>query len=172
MEPIKMIGQAHLDVTWLWRWQEGYMEVLSTFRSALDRIAETNEFIFTCSSALYYQFVEENDPAMFREIQAAVKAERWRIVGGWWVQPDTHLPSGETFARHALYAQRYYKEKFGITCKTGYCVDSFGQSAGLPQLLKFGGMENYIFMRPNLGENSDIPTLFNWKSAEGSEIMT
>jgi alpha-mannosidase len=170
-EPIHMIGQAHLDVAWLWRWQEGYMEVLSTFKSALERIEETDDFIFTCSSAVYYQFVEENDPVMFEKICAAVKAGRWVIVGGWWIQPDTHLPTGESFARHALYSQRYYKKKFGITCKTGYCVDSFGQSAMLPQLLKLGGMNNYVFMRPCTAENPDIPTLFNWRSADGSEVL-
>jgi len=33
-----MIGHAHLDPVWLWRWQERFQEVKSTFRSALDRL--------------------------------------------------------------------------------------------------------------------------------------
>ena len=37
---IKLIGNAHLDPIWLWRWQEGCGEVLQTFRSALDRLKE------------------------------------------------------------------------------------------------------------------------------------
>lgn len=172
MRQIEMIGQAHLDIAWLWRWQEGYIEVLSTFRSDLDRLKESDDFIFTCSSAVYYRFVEEQDPRMFEEIRQRVLEGRWVIVGGWWLQPDTNLPNGETFARHALYSQRYYREKFGVICKTGYCVDSFGQSMMLPQLLKQGGMENYIFMRPDVHENPNIPPLFWWSSPDGSKVLT
>ena len=41
MDPkIFMIGNAHLDPAWLWRWQEGYAEIKATFRSALDRMKE------------------------------------------------------------------------------------------------------------------------------------
>ena len=48
---IHLIGNAHLDPIWLWRWQEGCGEVLQTFRSALDRLKEYKDFVFTCSSA-------------------------------------------------------------------------------------------------------------------------
>ena len=137
---LHLIGNAHLDPVWLWTWQEGYMEVLATFRSALDRLKESEDFIFTCSSACYYKWVEEMDRSMFEEIRQRVREGRWVIVGGWWIQPDDNLPCGESFARQALYSQRYYQEKFGITCKTGYCVDTFGHSAELPKLLVQVGM--------------------------------
>ena len=42
---IKLIGNAHLDPIWLWRWQEGCGEVLQTFRSALDRLNEYDDLI-------------------------------------------------------------------------------------------------------------------------------
>ena len=59
---IHLIGNAHLDPIWLWRWQEGCNEVMQTFRSALDRLNEYDDFVFTCSSAAYYKWVEELDP--------------------------------------------------------------------------------------------------------------
>ena len=170
---IKLIGNAHLDPIWLWRWQEGCAEVLQTFRSALDRLKEYNDFVFTCSSAAYYKWVEEIDPQMFEEIRTMVKKGRWVPMGGWWVQPDCNMPSGESFARQALYSQLYYNEKFGITCKTGYNVDSFGHNAMLPQLLRKGGMDFYVFQRPGKHENSEIPeNLFWWDSADGSRVLT
>ncbi len=169
----RLIGNAHLDPIWLWRWQEGCGEVLQTFRSALDRLKEYNDFVFTCSSAAYYQWVEEIDPEMFEEIKSMVRRGRWVPVNGWWVQADCNMPSGESFARQALYSQLYYYEKFGITCKTGYNVDSFGHNAMLPQLLKKGGMTSYVFHRPGPHENSEIPeNLFWWDSADGSRVMT
>ncbi len=169
---IKLIGNAHLDPIWLWRWQEGCGEVLQTFRSALDRLYEYDDFVFTCSSAAYYKWVEDIDPQMFEEIRTMVKKGRWVIVNGWWVQPDCNMPSGESFARHALYSQLYYYEKFGVTCKTGYNVDSFGHNGMIPQLLKLGGMNNYVFHRPGTHENPNVPTgLFWWDSADGSRVM-
>ena len=170
---IKLIGNAHLDPIWLWRWQEGCGEVLQTFRSALDRLKEYNDFVFTCSSAAYYKWVEDIDPQMFEEIRTMIKKGRWVPVNGWWVQPDCNMPSGESFARQALYSQLYYYEKFGITCKTGYNVDSFGHNAMMPQLLNKGGMINYVFQRPDISENSEIPeNLFWWDSPDGSRVLT
>ena len=168
-----LIGNAHLDPIWLWRWQEGCGEVLQTFRSALDRLKEYNDFVFTCSSAAYYKWVEDIDPDMFEEIRSMVKRGRWVPVNGWWVQPDCNMPSGESFARQALYSQLYYLEKFGKICSTGYNVDSFGHNAMLPQLLNKGGMHAYVFQRPGMHENDTIPeNLFWWDSADGSRVMT
>ena len=170
---IHLIGNAHLDPIWLWRWQEGCGEVLQTFRSALDRLNEYDDFVFTCSSAAYYKWVEEIDPAMFAEIKKMVKRGRWVPVNGWWVQPDCNMPSEEGFARQALYSQLYYYEKFGKICRTAYNVDSFGHNAMLPQLIKKSGMDFYVMMRPDTRENPEIPGhLFWWDSADGSRVLT
>lgn len=175
MAKVHLIGNAHLDPVWLWRWQEGYSEVLATFRSALDRMVEFDDYIFTCAGACYYKWVEETDPAMFEEIRQRVQEGRWVIVGGWWIQPDCNAPSSESFARHALYSQRYYMEKFGRKAEIGYNVDSFGHNAMLPQLLKESGLRGYVFMRPNPFEEKTYPfpnTAFLWEGADGTKIPT
>lgn len=170
---IHLIGNAHLDPTWLWRWQEGCGEVLQTFRSAVDRLKEYDDFVFTCSSACYYKWVEDIDPELFEEIRALVKAGKWYPVNGWWVQPDCNMPNAESFARQALYSQLYYYEKFGKICITGYNVDSFGHNAMIPQFLVNAGMRYYVMMRPGDHENSEIPqAMFWWDSADGSRVLT
>ncbi|TBL72421.1 alpha-mannosidase [Paenibacillus thalictri] len=168
---LHMIGNAHLDPVWLWRWQEGYAEIKATFRSALDRMKEFPEFVFTCAGAAYYRWVEENAPEMFAELRQRVAEGRWVIVGGWWIQPDCNLPSGESFARHALYSQRYFRERFGVMAKVGYNVDSFGHHGMLPQLLKQSGMEYYVFMRPEQHEKAMESNLFWWESKDGSRVL-
>ncbi len=172
METIHLVGNAHLDPVWLWRWQEGYGEIKATFRSALDRMKEFPEFVFTSGCAAYYKWVEENDPDMFREIQERIREGRWVIVGGWWIQPDCNIPSGESFARHSLYSQRYFQEKFGTRAKVGYNVDSFGHNGMLPQLLKKSGMDYYVFMRPGDHEKELPGNLFWWESMDGSRVLT
>ena len=170
MKKLYLIGNAHIDPVWLWRWQDGYSEVLATFRSALDRMKEEPDFKFTAACAVYYQWVEESDPAMFEEIRARVREGRWCIVGGWLLQPDCNIPTGESFARHTLLSQRYFKEKFGLTAKTGYNVDSFGHNASLPKILRAGRMESYVYMRPDPSEKEQAFDLFTWKGDDGSAV--
>lgn len=168
-----LIGSAHLDPVWLWRKTEGFAEIKSTFRSALDRMNEFPGYVFTASSASYYKWIEQSEPEMFEEIKRRIEEGRWILAGGLWVQPDCNIPSGESFARHMLYSQRYYLEKFGRICEFGYNVDSFGHNGMLPQLLKHGGMKAYVFMRPDKVENSALPTgLFIWQSPDGSRALT
>jgi alpha-mannosidase len=168
---LHLIGNSHIDPVWLWQWPEGYQEVRATFRSALDRIAEYPEFIFTCDSAAYYEWIEEIDPAMFAEIQTRVAEGRWEIVGGWWVEPDCNIPGGESLVRQALISQRYFFEKFGRIATVGYNVDPFGHNAMLPQLLRRSGMDSYVFMRPGPHELPLPAPVFWWQSPDGSRVL-
>lgn len=165
-----MIGNAHIDVVWLWQWQEGLQEVKATFASVLARMKEYEDFIFTGSSACYYAWIEENEPAMFQEIKARVKQGRWVIVGGWWIQPDCNTASGESYVRQGLYGQKYFEEKLGVRAVTGYNVDSFGHNGMLPQILKKCGLENYVFMRPGRHEKAVDGAVFSWQSTDGSAV--
>ena len=118
MKKLYLVGNSHIDPVWLWRWQDGYSEVLATYRSALDRMKEFPDYKFTSACAAYYEWVEKTDPDMFEEIRARVREGRWNIVGGLYIQPDCNIPSGESFARHMLISQRYFKEKFGACARS------------------------------------------------------
>lgn len=169
---LHMIGNAHLDPVWLWQWQEGFHAAWATLRSALDRMKEDPNFVFTCSQAAIYEWIEQADSHMFEEIKLKIKEGKWNVAGGWWVEPDCNIPSGESFVRQGLYAQRYFKEKFEVLADTGYNIDSFGHNAMLPQILKKCRMENYVFMRPGAHENSNLPDIFWWESPDGSKVLT
>src|SRR5215210_4968158 len=67
-----MIGNAHIDPVWLWQWPEGYQEVRATFQSAVERLDEYPDFVFTCDSQLFFEWVEESDPALFERIRGRV----------------------------------------------------------------------------------------------------
>jgi alpha-mannosidase len=167
-----MIGQAHIDPVWLWPWPEGVSEVHSTFRAALDRMNETPGFAFTASSAQFYQWVSENDPAMIAEIRKRVEEGRWGLVGGWWVEPDVNIPSGESLVRQGLYGQLLFRKLFGRTAVVGYNPDSFGHPGTLPQILKLQGLESYVFMRPMLNEKTLPSDVFWWQAPDGSRVLT
>jgi len=173
MKNLHLIGNAHLDPVWLWQWRDGYSEVKATFLSALDRMDETPDFVFTCACAAYYQWVEECDPELFEKIRKRVQEGRWVLAGGMFIQPDMNTPSGESLARQLLYSQRYFMEKFGKTAHFGYNVDSFGHNAQVPQILAKAGMEGYVMMRPGDHENPDLPLgALNWQSLDGTVLPT
>ena len=44
MKKFYLIGNSHIDPVWLWRWRDGYSEVLATYRSALDRMRKYDDF--------------------------------------------------------------------------------------------------------------------------------
>ena len=168
---LHMVGNAHLDPVWLWPWQEGYQEARATFWSAIHRMEEYPDFVFTCDQVALLSWVEECEPELFERIRQRTAEGRWQMAGGWWVEPDCNLPSGESFVRQGLYGQRYLKEKFGVVATVGMNVDPFGHHAMLPQILRGQGMDSYCFMRPQPHEESALPTLFRWRSPDGSEVL-
>ncbi len=167
---LHMIGNAHLDPVWLWRWQEGCAEAIGTCWAAIDRLEEGDGFVFSKGEAHIYAWIEELDPDLFARISHYIAKRRWVVVNGWWIQPDCNIPSGESVIRQALYGKRYFKEKFGIDVPTGYNVDSFGHPGTFPMLLRHTGTTSYTFMRPNASE-LDLPgEIFRWRAPDGSEV--
>jgi len=166
-----MIGATHLDPVWLWPWQEGYQEARATFKSALDRMDEYPDFVFTCDQIVLLSWVEEQDPELFAKIQERVAEGRWVNAGGWWVEPDCNTPMGESFARQGLYGQRFLDSRFGRPATVGMNVDPFGHNAMLPQILRQQGMDSYMFLRPGPHESDFDETLFWWESADGSRVL-
>src|SRR5271163_4861629 len=164
---IHIIGYSHIDAAWLWPWRDGADTVLTTFRSALNRISETPGFCYSHSSAAHYRWVERADPGMLAEIKQRIGEGRWEVVGGWPVEPDCNIPATESFVRHALYGKAYCKEALGADVKIGFNPDSFGHAAGLPTILKQSGYGYYVFMRPQEHEMK-LPLLFCCEGTDGS----
>ena len=166
---IYMIGHGHIDPVWLWPWTEGVSVVHSTFRSALDRMKETPGVVFTASSAQFYQWVADNDPSMLSEIKQRITEGLWNVVGGWWVEPDMNIPSGESMTRQGLYGQRTLEKLVGKRAVVAFNPDSFGHPGTLPQIIKLQGMENYVFMRPGAHEKTLPANLFWWEAPDGTD---
>ena len=145
---VHMIGQAHLDPVWLWRWTEGRAEALATSKSAVDRLNEYPDFQFVRGESQVYEWIEREDPAMFARSNEFMAEGRWHLVNGMVIQPDMNVPGGESFVRQALLGKAYMAEKFGIEPRVAYCVDSFGHAGTLPMIFQKCGFDAYVMMRP------------------------
>ena len=167
---VHLICNAHLDPVWQWRWEEGASEALATFRNAVEILNEHPHLIFCHNEAVLYQWVERFDPGLFADIRRQVRAGRWAISGGWFIQPDVNLPGTESLIRQIAEGRRYFRDEFGVAPRVAYNFDSFGHSGGLPQILRLAGYEMYIHMRPQ-SQELDLPAdLYRWRGADGTEI--
>lgn len=169
---LHMIGYAHIDAAWLWPWRDGGDEALNTLQSATDRMAETPAFKYVHSSAAHYRWIERADPRLFGIMKQRIAEHRMEVINGWIVEPDCNLPATESFVRHALYGQRYFRDHAGSMAIVGANPDSFGHAAGMPQILKKSGMNYYCFMRPNQNEMPGVPLVFWWEAPDGSRVLT
>ena len=170
---IHLICNAHLDPIWLWEWQEGAAEVISTFRTAA-RLCEHNEtFIFNHNEVTLYKWIQEYDPSLFKRIQKLVKKGTWHIMGGWYLQPDCNMPSGESFVRQILLGRAYFKKYFRVEPKTAINFDPFGHTRGLVQILAKSGYDSYLFGRPTVNDSAFHLACdeFIWKGFDGSQVL-
>jgi alpha-mannosidase len=170
MKRLHLICNAHLDPVWLWPWEEGAAEALSTFRIAADLCEEYPGFVFNHNEVILYKWVEEYEPALFKRIQKLVKQGKWHIMGGWYLQPDCNMPSGESFVRQALAGRIYFQDKFGATPTTAINFDPFGHTRGLVQILQKSGYDSYIVCRPDQGKCELPANDFNWVGFDGSTV--
>ncbi|MBR2334922.1 MAG: alpha-mannosidase [Clostridia bacterium] len=166
MKKMHLICNSHIDPAWLWRWNEGLAETLSTFRVAADFCEQYDGFVFNHNESLLYEWVEEHEPELFERIKKLVKCGKWAIMGGWYLQPDCVMLSGESFLSQIELGHEYFLEKFGAKPTTAINFDPFGHSRGLVQILKKSGYDSYMFMRPH----KKYPRDFIWEGYDGSRI--
>lgn len=167
MKKIHLVCGAHIDPIWQWDRTEGVATALSTFRSAAN-LAEEFDYIFCHNEAFLYKYIEEYAPELFEKIQSLAAKGRWHIMGGWYIQPDCNITSGESLIRQIQTGHEYFKEKFGTKPLTAVNFDSFGHSAGIPQVLKKCGQDSYILCRPGNDEYAGEALI--WESPDGSYV--
>ena len=168
---IHCVSHAHIDMNWMWRFDETVAITLDTFRTMLDLLAEYPEFTFSQSQASVYKIVEEFGPAgMLDEIKKYVKEGRWEVTASTWVEADKNTPNGESAARHLLYTRRYLSKLLDIPLnqvRIDFEPDTFGHSANIPDILADGGVEYYYHCRGSVD-----PHLIWWQAPSGKRVLS
>jgi alpha-mannosidase len=162
-------AHAHIDMNWMWRWDETVAITLDTFRTMLNLMQEYPDFKFSQSQASVYQIVEQYDPDMLAEIRQRVQQGRWEVTAATWVEADKNMPNGESAARHLLYTRRYLKELLDLTdgdFQFDFEPDTFGHHANIPEILADGGVKYYYHCRGDKGHN-----LHRWLAPSGRSII-
>jgi alpha-mannosidase len=166
-------ANAHIDAAWLWRSKETIAVCKNTFSSVINMMQQRPDFTYTQSSAAYYDWMQRLYPDLFAQMKDRIKDGRWEVIGGMWVEPDCNIPSGESWARHLLYAQRYFKKNLGTTATIGWNPDSFGYTLNMPEFYANAGIDAFITQKIGWNETNVFPhRLFWWQSPDGSRILS
>ncbi|EIP99969.1 alpha-mannosidase [Opitutaceae bacterium TAV1] len=170
---LHLIGNSHLDPVWLWDWREGLTEGISTCQTILRLMDEFPEMTYIRGETAIYGHVEKFAPGVFKAIREQIDAGRWEVVGGGYLQPDTNLPATEVLTRHFTKGLRYCIHKLGTHPCVAWAADSFGHSAGYPEILAAAGFEYFAFSRPSARDLA-LPgngAAFWWEAASGKRIL-
>ena len=167
------IGNAHIDLAWLWPMAETRRKTSRTFAAQLRLLELYPQYKYVQSQPAAYEMCRECYPELFERIREAAKEGRWIPEGAMWVEPDTNMTSGESLVRQVLHGKRYFKEVFGIDSVVLWLPDTFGYSAALPQILRQTGVKYLVTQKIfwSYNEGDQFPYhYFTWQGADGSKI--
>lgn len=169
---VHLVCNAHLDPVWLWDVEEGIAEALSTFRCAVEFCKRFDGYVFNHNEALLYSWVERYEPQLFEQIQRLVSEGKWHIMGGWYLQPDCNMPSGEALIRQISVGRELFSTWFDAPLPTtAINFDSFGHDRGLVQILSRAGYDSYLVCRPTAHELPLDQADLIWRGYDSSEVL-
>ncbi len=165
-------GHAHIDVAWLWPLAQTRRKAARTFATALRLMEQYPEYHFTVSQPQLYQYVKEDEPALYAQIKARIAEGRWEPTGGMWLEPDTNVPRGESLVRQFVYGMRFFEQEFGRRTDLLWLPDVFGYSAALPQIMRGVGIRHFMTSKISWNDTNAFPhDTFRWRGTDGSEVL-
>ncbi len=164
---LMLCGHAHIDMNWMWRYDETVQITIDTFLTVLKLMREFPDFTYSQSQASVYRIIEENAPEMLDEIRQRIREGRWEVSASTWVEADRNMSSAEAVARHHLYTLKYLPKVLGIERpEIDFEPDTFGHHRNTPELLSQAGVKYYYHCR-----GLDGKTLYRWRAPSGSEVL-
>ncbi len=162
-------GHAHIDMNWMWPWQETVSATHDTFTTVDKLMSAYPQMTFSQSQASCYIAMQEHCPDVFEMIRRRMREGRWENIASMWVEGDKNLASGEILCRHILYTRRYFQQMFGQgydAVQLDFEPDTFGHAATLPTILNRAGIRWYYHCR-----TGPERWLSWWEAADGSRVL-
>ena len=169
------VGNAHLDLAWLWPMAETHRKTSRTFAAQLRLLEEYPEYKFLQSQPASYEMCRKYYPELFERIREAIGKGQWIAEGAMWVEPDTNMASGEALIRQLVHGKRYYKDVLGTDSVILWLPDTFGYTAALPQILQGCGVKYLVTQKIFWSYNDGDPFpyhYFTWRGMDGSEVTS
>ncbi len=163
-------AHAHIDMNWMWGWQETVAATLATFRTMLHLMEEYPQFTFSQSQGSVYKIVEKYDPKMMEEIKKRIQEGRWEITASAWVETDKNMPDTESLLHHITVTREYLRDVWGVdpdSVEVDFSPDTFGHSRFVPEINRFENVKYYYHCRGL----EEIETLYRYRAPSGAEVL-
>ncbi len=168
-----LIGHTHIDVAWLWTLAQTREKTARSFSTVLSLMDQYPEYKFMSSQPQLYQYLKEDHPAIYKQVQERIKEGRWEAEGAMWLEADCNLIAGESLVRQIIYGKRFFKEEFNVESKVLWLPDVFGYSAALPQILKKSDVDYFMTTKISWNEYNCMPyDTFYWHGIDGTDVLT
>ncbi len=168
-------GHAHIDVAWLWTLGQTRRKSERTFHNVIRLMEQFPEYHFSQSQPQLYQYIQEDQPALFESIKQKINEGRWEPMGGMWVEADCNLSGAESLARQFLLGRTFFKENFGRDAESPvlWLPDVFGYAWALPQLIQQAGLKYFMTIKIGWSQYNRLPyDTFMWQGIDGTQILT
>ena len=164
-----VVGYAHMDMAWLWRWEESIHDIMyNTFSNQIRLMNQFPDYTFSQDQAVVLDAMEHFYPDIFKGLQEKARTGNFIPVTSGWVQMDENVSDGESLVRQFLYGQKYSREKFGHYIRMAWQPDVFGHPITMPQIAHKAGIELYLFNRPH---DKSRPPIIWWQGLDGSRVL-
>lgn len=167
------MGHCHIDTAWLWRYGETRRKIARSWATTLRLLEKYPQMTFVCSQAQQLDWLREDYPSLFVQLQAAGHRNQFIPVGGTWVEMDVNLPCCESLCRQFLYGQRFFRDNFGHYCREFWLPDTFGYSPQLPQIMRQSRITRFVTQKLSWSLVNKFPHhTFLWEGLDGSTVLT
>jgi alpha-mannosidase len=169
-----VVGYAHLDTEWRWAYPQTIREfIANTLHDNFKLIDKYPSYVFNFSGSRRYQMMEEYYPADYEKLKKYVAQGRWFPCGSSVDENDANVPSAESYVRHVMYGNRYFRREFGLASEEFMLPDCFGFPASLPSLLSHCGLKGFSTQKLTWGlAIGKIPFKVGmWEGPDGRSLM-
>ncbi len=168
-----VVGYAHLDTEWRWAYPQTIREFIAdTLHKNFDLFEKYPDYVFNFSGSRRYQMMREYYPAEYEKLKQYVAAGKWFPCGSSVDENDANVPSAESFTRHILYGNKFFRREFGIASEEFMLPDCFGFPAALPTLLNHCGILGFSTQKLTWGSPVGIPfKVGRWIGPDDSEVL-
>ncbi len=170
-----IFGQSHLDLAWLWPWEETKRKCARTISTQIALSDEYEEYRFLLCEPPIMEIIKKDYPELYERLLKKVKEGKFIPEGGMYVEPDTSLVSGESLIRQCLYGRKWFREEMGTESVMVWLPDCFGFNGQLPQIMKGCGIRYFTtqkIARALKGCDVFPYNTFYWEGIDGSRILT
>jgi len=88
---VHLVGHAHMDMNWLWDWENTINMIKSTFKTVSELMDKYHDLHFSQSQAVTYWVVENKFPELLESVKRKIRAGRWEVTASTWVEGDLNM---------------------------------------------------------------------------------